>query len=436
MELYSTNKISPNVSLGHAVMTGLPPDNGLYLPTDTPQLPASLIDNLSDFSFQNIAFEVSKNLIGDEVDNSSLLKIITEAINFDAPVKQLDENLNVLELFHGPTLAFKDFGARFMSRLMQYFLQRQQKKVNILVATSGDTGGAVGHGFYGVEGIEVTILYPKNKVSELQEKQLTTIGGNVTTLEVDGNFDDCQHLVKTAFLDKDLNQSLTLSSANSINIARLIPQSFYYFHAFAQLQKEGKPIAYCVPSGNFGNLCGGLLAHKMGLPVEKFIVATNANDIVPQYLKSGSFIPKASLKTIANAMDVGNPSNFARMLALFEFDEIALKSKISGFAFDDVQNKEAIKEVYDKYNYTMCPHTAIAYLGAKAWQRQSNSSANTILLSTAHPAKFIDVVAPIIDTEIKLPKALAEAYDKEKKVVDMRNDFQQFKDFLLAQNQH
>ncbi len=430
MELFSTNKISPNTTLQNAVLTGLPPDNGLYLPTSIPTLPKAFIDSLSTFTFQNIAFEICEALMGDEVEKAALLNIVDDAINFEAPTKALREHVHVLELFHGPTLAFKDFGARFMSRLMNYFLRNQDADVNILVATSGDTGGAVGQGFLGVEGIKVTILYPKGKVSEIQEKQLTTIGGNVTTLEVNGTFDDCQHLVKTAFLDKQLRDQMTLSSANSINIARLIPQSFYYFNAYAQLQSMEKPIAFCVPSGNFGNLCGGLLAFKMGLPVEQFIVATNSNDIVPNYLNSGVYEPKPSVKTISNAMDVGNPSNFPRMLALFDNDLQSIKSKISGYAFNDEATKSAILDVFKKYNYIVCPHTAVAMLGANKWLAKENN-AETVVLSTAHPAKFIDVVAPIINEKIQLPDALAIAYEKQKQVVAIDNNYDQLKAFLL-----
>lgn len=432
MELYSTKKISPNTTLSHAVLTGLPPDNGLYVPTFIPKLSAAFFDRLDDLSFPDISFEVSKMLIGKAVDEKALLEIVYEAFNFDTPVVKLSNNIHVLELFHGPTLAFKDYGARFMSRLVKYFTQHHEKEINILVATSGDTGSAVGHGFLGVKGINVTILYPKGKVSDIQEKQLTTIGENVTSIEIDGNFDDCQKLVKTSFLDQELNEKLQLTSANSINIARLIPQSFYYFHAYAQLKKEGKPVVVSVPSGNFGNLCGGLLAYQMGLPIAHFIASTNKNDIVPTYLETGLFQPKPSLKTISNAMDVGNPSNFPRILALFNNDEQLIKTKISGLAFDDASTKSAMKEVYQHHNYMMCPHTAVAYLGIKNWLEKTDQDVNAILLATAHPAKFLDVVSPVIGEDISLPPALAQAYHKKKEVVEMDNDFQQLKDYLLG----
>ncbi len=432
MELYSTKHISPNVSLKEAVLTGLPPDNGLYVPTKIPKLPPTFFDSIEEKDFREIAFTVGYELLQHAVDKSALAAIIDDAFNFDTPVVPLEDNIHVMELFHGPTLAFKDYGARFMSRLMKYFLRDTNKEINILVATSGDTGGAVGYGFLGVEGINVTILYPRGKVSEVQEKQLTTIGGNVTTVEVDGNFDDCQRLVKTAFLDKELNVALNLTSANSINIARLIPQSFYYYQAYARLKRFGLPLVVAVPSGNFGNLCGGLLAQQMGLPIHQFIAATNINDVVPIYLKTGIFQSKPSIATISNAMDVGNPSNFPRILAFMGRDEHAVKNKIHGLAFDDDQTKKTMKEVHQQFGYTMCPHTAVAYMGLKTWLSKNPQPVTGVLLSTAHPAKFMDVVTPAIGKTVSLPPALAEAYQKQKVAVPLSNRFDDLKAYLLS----
>jgi threonine synthase len=431
MELYSTNYKVENVSFQEAVFKGLPDDNGLFMPTSIPKLPQLFFDSIEEKTFAEIAFEVAKTLIGDEIPEEDLKGLIEDAVNFEAPLVNLYDNINVLELFHGPSFAFKDFGARFMSRIMSYFHKKSDKNINILVATSGDTGSAVGTGFLGIEGIHVTILYPSGKVSLNQEKQLTTLGQNITALEVDGVFDDCQALVKQAFLDKELSDNLNLSSANSINIARLVPQSFYYFWAYAQLKAEGKSVVFCVPSGNFGNICGGLIAQKMGLPVEKFIAATNVNDIVPHYLETGLFQPKPSTATISNAMDVGNPSNFPRMIALFDNDYDQVKDHVVGKSYDDEETKLAMKEVYDNYGYVMCPHTAVAYLGLTTYLEESGSEANGVLLSTAHPAKFNDVVDPILGTQIAMPIQLKEIAEKEKVAIPMSKNFSDFKSYLL-----
>ncbi|MDN5201837.1 threonine synthase [Fulvivirgaceae bacterium BMA10] len=432
MELYSTKKISPNVSIGEAVLKGLPDDNGLYMPVQIPELPKSFFDGIEKMTFQDIGFTVSQALLGKSVDDQSLRKILAEAFDFETPLVKIKEGFSVLELFHGPTAAFKDFGARFMSRLMRYFLQQTNQEINILVATSGDTGSAVGHGFLGVEGIRVTILYPKGKVSDIQEKQLTTIGGNVSALEIDGTFDDCQRLVKSAFLDEELSSKLNLTSANSINIARLIPQSFYYFHAYAQLKSDGKPVVFSVPSGNFGNLCGGLIAKKMGLPIAHFIASTNVNDIVPEYLRSGVFHARPSIETISNAMDVGNPSNFPRMLALHDWEYDKIKNEISAFSFDDNETKQAMREVFNECDYTLCPHTAVAYLGLKNWLQEQHEAFNGVLLSTAHPAKFIDVVEETLKAKILIPERLQEALSKEKVAQPMSGKFDDFKSWLLG----
>lgn len=432
MKLYSTKNTQAIVGLKEAVFKGLPPDNGLYMPTSIPSLPKNFFDTIENLSFQDISFEVSKALIGNDIPEAELKQIIRDVLTFDAPVVPLKGNLHVLELFHGPSFAFKDFGARFMARLMSYFLQKENKQINILVATSGDTGSAVAQGFLNMPGIKVTILYPSKKVSNIQEKQLTTLGQNVTALEVQGNFDDCQRMVKEAFLDKELNEKLTLSSANSINISRLIPQSFYYFYAYAQVKKLGKPIVFCTPSGNFGNLCGGLIGKRMGLPVQKFVAATNANDIVPKYLRTGLFEPKASVATISNAMDVGNPSNFARIQALYDSNLEKIKAEIVGKAYTDEATRTAMKQVYQETGYIMCPHTAVAYLGLSEYLSETKTDATGIFLSTAHPAKFIDIVEDTIDRKIEIPEKLAIVLQKEKNSVNMSNNFNDFKQFLLT----
>lgn len=433
MELYSTKKSVPNVSFQEAIFKGLPDDNGLYMPTEIPVLPQEFYDKIDTLTFPEVAFTVANALIGDEIPADDLRSLINDAVNFEAPVVNVDGPINVLELFHGPSLAFKDFGARFMSRVMSYFLKGEKSDINILVATSGDTGSAVAQGFLGIEGIDVTILYPSGKVSPHQEKQLTTLGQNITALEVDGVFDDCQRLVKTAFLDSDLRAKLNLSSANSINIARLIPQSFYYFWAYAQLKKQGKEkIVFCTPSGNFGNICGGLIAQKMGLPVEHFIATTNVNDIVPHYIETGIFEPKPSLATISNAMDVGNPSNFPRLYALHHENYNEVKENVSGYKFDDEQTKVCMKSVYDKTGYVMCPHTAVGYLGLEAYLKDSGFDGTGVTLSTAHPAKFLEVVEPVIGKKLDLPEKLEEIVNKEKVSIPMSTNFEDFKNYLMT----
>jgi threonine synthase len=433
MKLYSTKNPSAFVSLEEAVFKGLPSDNGLFMPTVIPVLPKSFFDTIEKLSFQDIAFEVSKALIGEDIPDADLHEIINDVITFDAPVVHVKDNLYVLELFHGPSFAFKDFGARFMARLISYFLQKKNKEINILVATSGDTGSAVAQGFLNMPGIKVTILYPSKKVSEIQEKQLTTLGQNITALEVDGTFDDCQRMVKEAFLDKELNEKMNLSSANSINISRLIPQSFYYFYAYAQVKKIGKPVVFCTPSGNFGNICAGLIAKRMGLPVQKFIAATNANNIVPKYLWTGLFEPKPSVATISNAMDVGNPSNFARIQALFDSNLEKTKSEIVGKAYDDEATRKAMKAIFNETGYIMCPHTAVAYLGLNEYLKESGTGSDAvgIFLATAHPAKFIDIVEETIEKKLEIPEKLELVLKKDKKAILMSNIFNDFKQFLL-----
>lgn len=432
MKLYSTNNPQHIVDLEEAVFQSLPPDNGLYMPCEIPVLPKTFFEHIHDQSFQDISFTVAKALLGNSVDEVALKEIIEEAINFPAPVVPIEDQISVLELFHGPSMAFKDFGARFMSRLMAYFLKKESKEIHILVATSGDTGGAVALGFYDVPGIEVTILYPSGKVSPIQEKQLTSLDKNITALEIDGTFDDCQRMVKQAFLDQELQSKMNLSSANSINISRLIPQTFYYFNAYAQLQKKGNkpPVVFSIPSGNFGNLTAGLIAQRMGLPVGHFVASTNVNDEVPQYLKTGVFEPRPSLHTISNAMDVGNPSNFARMLALFDEDVQQMREKISGFSFTDEQTKAAIEKVFDETGYILCPHTAVAYLGLKQYLEKAGQDLAGIFLSTAHPCKFPDVYPEKTGKAIAIPEQAKVLNSKEKHSILMKNDFSEFKSYL------
>ncbi|MDX1940065.1 MAG: threonine synthase [Saprospiraceae bacterium] len=430
MQLYSTNNKSNIVSLKEAVFKGLPEDNGLYMPLEIPSLSKDFIQNLEGFSFQEIAFTVAKSFIKDSIPESDLKSIIEKSITFPAPLISLDEQYHVLELFHGPSLAFKDFGARFMSQLMSYFNKDENQELTILVATSGDTGGAVAAGFYNTPGIRVIILYPSGKVSFLQEKQLTTLGGNVTALEVDGSFDDCQALVKKAFLDTDLTNKLRLSSANSINIARLIPQSFYYFEGYKQIQDKSIPVIFSVPSGNFGNLTAGLFAKKMGLPIHHFIAATNVNDVVPEYLHTGAFHPRPSVRTLSNAMDVGNPSNFARMLDLYCSTWNNIKNDISGYSFTDGQTKTAMRKVSQVFDYTMDPHGAVGYLALEAYLKE-NSNAQGVILETAHPAKFKDDVEEILGKAIEIPERLAKLAHYEKQAIKMQFSFPFFKEWLM-----
>jgi threonine synthase len=432
MRLYSTKNKNYQVGLEEAVFKGLPDDNGLFVPISIPKLSEEFFKNIHRLSFPQIAFEVSKALIGEDIEEKELSKIVNDVITFDAPVVPIHDNIFVLELFHGPSLAFKDFGARFMARLMSYFLEKKKREINILVATSGDTGSAVAQGFLDMPGIKVTILYPSGKVSETQEKQLTTLGRNITALEIAGTFDDCQRLVKEAFLDKELNKKLLLTSANSINISRLIPQSFYYFYGYAQLKEKGKPVVFSVPSGNFGNLCGGLIAKKMGLPVEKFVAATNVNDIVPQYLHSGLFQPRPSVKTISNAMDVGNPSNFARLISFYEDNLERIQADIWGVRYTDEETSTAIKDVYKNTGYILDPHGAVGYLGLNDYLKETNSHANGIFLATAHPSKFPEVVEDVIKKKVEIPQRLQETIKKQKKSIEMKADFESLKAYLLS----
>lgn len=435
MKLYSTNNKDLRVSFQEAVFNSLPTDKGLYMPEYIPQLDSAFIRNIQQYSLQEIAFTVANALIGDDIPEKDLKAIIADAINFDAPVKFLSADTAVLELFHGPSYAFKDFGARFMSRVMGYFSKQGDRLLDVLVATSGDTGGAVALGFLGVVGTRVTILYPKGKVSKVQEEQLTTNGQNIRALEVDGTFDDCQTLVKTAFNDTELNKTLRLTSANSINIARLIPQTFYYFWAYAQLKAQGNTdVVFTVPSGNFGNIGAGLLAYKMGLPVKHFVAGTNVNDTVPRFLQSGQYDPKPSVQTLANAMDVGNPSNWVRIQDLFHNNLDELRTIVSSYTYNDEETVKAMEELYGKYKYIACPHTAIAYLASQAYKNEYPGEYASVFLSTAHPCKFPDAISEEVFANIQLPKGAEDLAGKPKLATEIPADYEVFKSYLLVNN--
>jgi len=429
----STRNKKHIVSFKEAVLQGIAPDGGLYMPVKIPKLPSDFFQQIEKIDFQELAFCAARLFIDEELPEKILWEIIQDAYNFDAPLIKISENLNILELFHGPTLAFKDFGARFMARTISYFNRNSDNQVTILVATSGDTGSAVANGFLNQPGVEVVLLYPSGMVSEIQEKQLTTLKGNVTALEVEGTFDDCQRLVKTAFLDKELKERKKFSSANSINIARLIPQSFYYLFAYAQLEIKDSPIIISVPSGNLGNLTAGLFAREMGMPVFKFIAALNINDVFLKYLKTGIFKSQAAIPTISNAMDVGNPSNFARILDLYLEDYQTVKKVIYGASFTDEQTREAIKEVFDRYQYIIDPHGAVGYLALKQYlAEKSMKHFQGIVLETAHPAKFSQSVEEVISQKVETPPVLAQCLRKEKRTIKISKDFKDFKDFLLS----
>jgi threonine synthase len=431
MQFYSTNNPALRASLEEAIFKGLPEDNGLFMPVEIPRLSDHFLKNLGNYSFQEIAYEITRNLLHADIPENEIRRIIETAIDFPAPVVKLDEETYILELYHGPSLAFKDFGARFMAQTMSYFNRKEDKELVILVATSGDTGGAVAAGFYKTPGIQVVILYPSGKVSPLQEKQLTTLGHNITALEVNGTFDDCQALVKKAFLDSEVNKPIRLSSANSINIARLIPQSFYYFEAYKQVADQGKPVVFSIPSGNFGNLTAGLLAQKMGLPVAHFIAATNANDVVPEYLASGAYTPRPSQRTLSNAMDVGAPSNFARMLDLYCSTWNNMRQNVSGFGFTDEETKSAMREIKQRYDYIIDPHGAVGYLAFRKYQ-ESNPGDLGIILETAHPSKFIEDVESILEQTIEVPERLQSMSTAVKQSVNMSTDYADFKSWLLS----
>lgn len=432
MKYYSTNKNSPEVSLQEAVVKGLAPDKGLYMPERIEKLPQEFFDKIDSLSFQEMSFEVAKAFFGDDIETETLRQIVFDTLAFDTPIVEVEKGIYSLELFHGPTLAFKDVGGRFMARLLEYFVKKQgQKDVKVLVATSGDTGSAVANGFLGVEGIHVYVLYPKGKVSNIQECQFTTLGQNITALEVDGTFDDCQALVKTAFLDEALNKALNLTSANSINVARFLPQAFYYFNAYAQLKREGKAdnVVFAVPSGNFGNITAGLIAKAMGLPVKRFIAANNDNDIFFQYLQTGVYSPRASVQTIANAMDVGNPSNFARVLDLYQNSHKAIVAQITGFSYNDKTIAATVKTAFSATGYLLDPHGACGYQSLKENLKEGETG---VFLETAHPAKFLETVEEIIGEKVEIPAKLQAFMQGEKKSILLANDFNDFKRLLLT----
>ena len=433
MKYYSTNKQASDASLEEAVVKGLASDKGLYMPYEIKPLPKSFFDEIENLSFQEIAYRVADTFFGEDVPAETLKHIVYDTLNFDVPAVKVKDNIYSLELFHGPTLAFKDVGGRFMARLLGYFIRKEGKKeVNVLVATSGDTGSAVANGFLGVEGIHVYVLYPKGKVSEIQEKQFTTLGRNITAIEVDGTFDDCQALVKNAFMDKELNAHMQLTSANSINVARFLPQSFYYFYAYAQMKKQGLAdnLVVCVPSGNFGNITAGLFGKKMGLPIKRFIAANNRNDIFYQYLKTGEYNPRPSIATIANAMDVGDPSNFARIIDLYGGSHDAIAAEISGETYTDEQISETVQKVYEETGYLLDPHGACGY---RALAEELQPGETGVFLETAHPAKFLQTVQNIIGADVKIPEKLQEFMRGKKLSVPMSKDFASFKEYLMKQ---
>ena len=433
MKYRSTTGTAPEVTLEEAVVKGLAPDRGLYMPLSIPQLPAEFFDRLPGMELADIAAEVARALFGEDVDREALESLTRDAMNFPIPLVRVNDRIWSLELFHGPTLAFKDVGARFMARLLGYFNRNNSDRtVNVLVATSGDTGSAVANGFLGVDGVRVFVLYPKGKVSPIQESQFTTLGRNIVALEVDGNFDDCQALVKSAFLDPELNEAMMLTSANSINVARFLPQMFYYFHAWAQLAASGADmsnVVVCVPSGNFGNITAGLIAQRMGLPIKRFIAANNANDIFYQYLQTGVYSPRASVQTIANAMDVGDPSNFARVLDLYGHDHQRVCGHISGCTYTDDQISETLRDTLAQTGYQLDPHGAVAYRALREYLRPGETG---IFLETAHPAKFKETVEAITGHDVRIPAKLADFMRGTKQSVPMTADFDSFRQFLLG----
>ncbi len=432
MKYYSTNKQAPLADLRKAVVKGLAEDKGLYMPETIHRLPQEFFDNIQDISFQDIAYNVASAFFGEDVELDALQEIVYDTLRFDCPVAKITDNIYSLELFHGPTLAFKDVGARFMARLLRYFIRMEdEEQVNVLVATSGDTGSAVANGFLGVEGIHVYVLYPKGKVSPIQECQFTTLGQNITAIEIDGVFDDCQALVKSAFMDKELNQHMKLTSANSINVARFLPQAFYYFNAYARMKEQGlaNQLVMCVPSGNFGNICSALFGHRMGLPIKRFIAANNSNDIFYNYLLTGKYEPRPSIQTLANAMDVGDPSNFARIYDLYNGSHEQITKLISGATYNDQQIRETMRECFAETGYILDPHGACGYRALKEGLKKEEIG---VFCETAHPAKFKEKVDEILSIDIEIPERLAAFMKGEKKSVPMSKDFADFKKYLMS----
>lgn len=430
MKYISTKNISSPTTLKEAVLSGMPGDGGLFLPEKIPGLEPNQIEALGSMSFQEIAQLMAAALLSEDIPRADLRDIVTHSMDLDVKLKHLNEQVSILETFHGPTMAFKDFGARFMARLMAYLIRGDERELTILVATSGDTGSAVASGFLGIPGIRVIILYPSGKVSPSQEKQLTTQGENILALEVSGTFDDCQRLVKRAFADEALRQTFLLSSANSINIARLLPQSFYYAYTAGQLRQKAGDLIISVPSGNFGNLTAGLIAKRMGVPIQHFIASTNRNDVFPKYLNSGKFKPRPSDQTISNAMDVGDPSNLARIRYLFDDDISQVRSEISSWSFDDQQTRGMISQIFSDYDYVIDPHTAVGLLGLEKYQQLHPTKTQGVVIATAHPAKFPERVEPVIEQKIPVPPQLAQYLEREKHAVQMSIDYEDFRQYL------
>lgn len=429
MKYYSLNKQAPITTFENAVVKGLAPDKGLYFPEKITPLPQSFFDTIDNLSHAEIAFEAIKQFVSSEIPEAELKRIVEDTLSFYFPIEKLTEQISTLELFHGPTMAFKDVGARFMARCLGYFNKENTNEVTVLVATSGDTGGAVANGFLGVKGVNVVILYPSGKVSDIQEKQLTTLGKNIRALEVDGVFDDCQDMVKRAFLDEELTSKMQLTSANSINVARWLPQMFYFFFAYKQLHNSHKDIVFSVPSGNFGNICAGMMAQQLGLPIKHFIAANNANNVVTEFLKTENYQPKPSVQTISNAMDVGNPSNFIRIQEIYNQDFNELKNNLTSYSYTDEDTCEALKEMYNDYNYVADPHGAVGYLGCKDYLK-TNPNAHCVFLETAHPTKFLDVVEDVIKENIELPPQILSVMDIKKKATKI-SSYEELKRFLL-----
>ncbi|MEH6771676.1 threonine synthase [Maribacter arcticus] len=429
MKFYSLNNTAPEVSFDIAVVNGIAPDKGLYFPEEIKPLPSSFFEKIESLSNEEIAFTAIQQFVSGIVPDNVLKDILKEVLDFEFPIVEITPNIGTLELFHGPTMAFKDVGARFMAQCLGYFSRSNKQEVTVLVATSGDTGGAVANGFLGVEGVKVVILYPSGKVSDIQERQLTTLGQNITALEVDGTFDDCQAMVKNAFLDKDLLAHMKLTSANSINVARWLPQLFYFLFAYKQAKSKGKEIIFSVPSGNFGNICAGLVAQRLGMRVNHFIAATNVNDTVPQFMSTKEYSPKPSTATISNAMDVGDPSNFIRIRHLFKDNFEELKKNLSSYSFDDNQTKEALKEIYNINGYIADPHGAVGYLGLKKYQAQHPNTYG-IFLETAHPVKFLDIVEETLSEKLEIPAQIKKVMGKTKKSIQISN-YEGLKNFLL-----
>ena len=431
MKFYSLNNIAKDVEFSEAVVRGLAPDNGLYFPEEIKALEKDFFENIEDLSNSEVAFQAIRQFVSNSIPDSELNKIVEETLCFDFPIVPITDNISTLELFHGPTMAFKDVGARFMARCLGYFNKDNSNEVTVLVATSGDTGGAVANGFLGVKGVKVVILYPSGKVSDIQEKQLTTLGQNITALEIDGTFDDCQAMVKKAFVDQELINEMQLTSANSINVARWLPQLFYFLFAYKELKSKGKHenLVFSVPSGNFGNVCAGMVAQKLGMTVKHFIASNNLNNVVTRYLENGVYDVKPSIQTISNAMDVGNPSNFIRIQKIYNNDFNTLKENLSSFYFTDEETKVALDEIYKNFNYVADPHGAVGYLGCKEYLK-SNPNSHCVFLETAHPTKFLDVVEEVIETKVSLPEQIQSVIDKEKVSIRIEN-YKQLKSYLL-----